>query len=750
MALNCKPGFNRHKGKCVDVDECQDDEHVQSCGDNTSCLNTNGSFLCLCKDGFRTSRKTYNFTSKNPDSCLDINECTDNTTICGPNAVCNNTIGGYKCYCQDGFETPDGKKDFTNSSCKDIDECLKKDICGKNASCENSEGGYSCVCEKGFENFGDPTQCKDICVINNTICGNGTCHHGANGHYCVCHSGFSNYGNVKLRCTELNWVKIKENINLKENFALAYVLMVQLSDRCKDIAENGTSQAVAGKSMTKRLLSAIDQLLSGKPFRDNRKVSTFLDTVEFMLRLTGPFNTPPGLNESSEYTELKLHLHKGSVMPQGNVMLPLNHAALHIQMETVAGEISQYPDFAAVSLLSYKNLEKSADGFFEGLKQDGKSFKINSKIVTVAVTNENTSSLKEPVLITFTHLQQLNQTPHCAFWDSSLNGGAWSSRGCTVKEFNRTQTVCSCNHLSSFAVLMALYDVEDKFDLQLITWVGLSLSLICLFICILTFGLIRSIQSQRTKIHLHLSISLFLAFFIFLIGISHTENKVGCAVVAGLLHFFFLASFCWMCLEGIQLFRMVVLVFNSSFRTLYLMAAGYGLPAVIVSVSALANAKGYGTERYCWLSQDSIWSFFGPACVIIFVNIIFFLITVWKLAQKFSSLNPDLDNLQKIKTFTITAVAQLCILGITWIFGCFQFEERTIAMTYLFTIFASLQGVLLFIMHCLCSKQIRDEYKNILSRCCAPQKKIYSEFGYTHSSKAQASKSTQDTGESHL
>lgn len=74
-------------------------------------------------------------------------------------------------------------------------------------------------------------------------------------------------------------------------------------------------------------------------------------------------------------------------------------------------------------------------------------------------------------------------------------------------------------------------------------------------------------------------------------------HQVGCAVVAGLLHFFFLAAFCWMCLEGIQLFRMVVLVFNTSFKTLYMMAGGYGVPAVIVAVSALANAKGYGTKR---------------------------------------------------------------------------------------------------------------------------------------------------------
>lgn len=82
----------------------------------------------------------------------------------------------------------------------------------------------------------------------------------------------------------------------------------------------------------------------------------------------------------------------------------------------------------------------------------------------------------------------------------------------------------------------------------------------------------------------------------------------------------------------------------------------------------------------CWLNLDFIWSFFGPVCVIIIVskiirvitvkgkvlkitfcllktkysdifqaNIFFFLITVWKLAQKLSSLNPDLNSLQKIR-----------------------------------------------------------------------------------------------------
>lgn len=149
--------------------------------------------------------------------------------------------------------------------------------------------------------------------------------------------------------------------------------------------------------------------------------------------------------------------------------------------------------FTTVSLLTYANLEHSADSFFSGMEpQVNHSYKINSKVVTASVSNRNTSHLKEPVTLTFHHLKvayifrkeyksisagkhhtcngnylyfvsQPNESHHtCVFWDSSLDGGSWSTRGCKMVESNSEYTVCSCNHLSSFAVLMALYDVEVK------------------------------------------------------------------------------------------------------------------------------------------------------------------------------------------------------------------------------------------------------------------------------------------------
>lgn len=55
---------------------------------------------------------------------------------------------------------------------------------------------------------------------------------------------------------------------------------------------------------------------------------------------------------------------------------------------------------------------------------------------------------------------------------------------------------------------------------------GLSLSLVCLLLCILTFLLVRPIQGSRTTLHLHLCICLFLGSAIFLAGIENEGGQV--------------------------------------------------------------------------------------------------------------------------------------------------------------------------------------------------------------------------------
>uniref|UniRef100_A0A665WXV0 Adhesion G protein-coupled receptor L3 n=1 Tax=Echeneis naucrates TaxID=173247 RepID=A0A665WXV0_ECHNA len=375
---------------------------------------------------------------------------------------------------------------------------------------------------------------------------------------------------------------------------------------------------------------------------------------------------------------------------------------------------------------------------------------VNSPVITASINKEsNKVYLSEPVVFTVKHLQhsEENFNPNCSFWSYSKRTmmGFWSTQDCRLLATNRTHTSCSCTHLTSFAVLMAHVEVKvhSMHDLLLdvITWVGILLSLVCLLICIFTFCFFRGLQSDRNTIHKNLCISLFIAESLFLVGINRADQPIACAVFAALLHFFFLAAFTWMFLEGVQLYIMLVEVFESEHsRTKYFYLAGYGVPAVIVAVSAAVDYRSYGTDRVCWLRLDTyfIWSFIGPATLIIMLNVIFLGIALYKMFHHTAILKPDSGCLDNIKSWVIGAIALLCLLGLTWAFGLMYINESTVIMAYLFTIFNSLQGMFIFIFHCILQKKVRKEYGKCLRTHCCSGKSV--ETSISSSSKTTTSR----------
>ncbi|XP_049423625.1 adhesion G protein-coupled receptor L3-like isoform X1 [Epinephelus fuscoguttatus] len=367
---------------------------------------------------------------------------------------------------------------------------------------------------------------------------------------------------------------------------------------------------------------------------------------------------------------------------------------------------------------------------------------VNSPVITAAINKDsNKVYLSDPVIFTIRHLQQSeeNFNPNCSFWSYSKRTmtGYWSTQDCRLLGTNRTHTTCSCTHLTNFAVLMAHVDVKNTDPvhdmlLDVITWVGILLSLVCLLISLFTFCFFRGLQSDRNTIHKNLCISLFIAESLFLVGINRGDQPIACAVFAALLHFFFLAAFTWMFLEGVQLYIMLVEVFESEHsRRRYFYLVGYGVPALIVAVSAAVDYRSYGTDRVCWLRLDTyfIWSFIGPATLIIMLNVIFLGIALYKMFHHTAILKPDSGCLDNIKSWVIGAIALLCLLGLTWAFGLMYVNESTVVMAYLFTIFNSLQGMFIFIFHCVLQKKVRKEYGKCLRTHCCSGKSVDSSIG---------------------
>uniref|UniRef100_A0A3B4URD2 Adhesion G protein-coupled receptor L1 n=1 Tax=Seriola dumerili TaxID=41447 RepID=A0A3B4URD2_SERDU len=432
-------------------------------------------------------------------------------------------------------------------------------------------------------------------------------------------------------------------------------------------------------------------------------------------------NNMYGNRFSDRAPNLEVHV-LNTEMDLQDLSFPQNYAS-DSTIQLSASTIKQYSRNGQVKVvfILYKNLGSflSTENATVKMEVDGPSHEkkrlaVNSHVIAASINKESSRVfLTEPVVFTLKHLELDNYyTPNCSFWNYSERSmmGQWSSQGCRLLDTNNTHTTCSCSHLTNFAVLMAHHEPDyqgrmHELILFVITWVGIVISLVCLAICISTFCFLRGLQTDRNTIHKNLCINLFIAELLFLIGIDKTEYHIACPIFAGLLHFFFLAAFSWMCLEGVQLYLMLVEVFESEYsRKKYYYLCGYCFPALVVGISAAIDYRSYGTKKACWLRVDNyfIWSFIGPVSFVIMLNLIFLMITLHKMIRNSSALKPDSSRLDNIKSWALGAI-------------------NTVIMAYLFTTFNAFQGMFIFIFHCALQKKVHKEYSKCLrhSYCCS-------------------------------
>ncbi|EGI58401.1 Latrophilin-3 [Acromyrmex echinatior] len=351
---------------------------------------------------------------------------------------------------------------------------------------------------------------------------------------------------------------------------------------------------------------------------------------------------------------------------------------------------------------------------------------LNSKVISASLGKGRHIQLSEPVRVYFRHLAVENVTnPTCVFWDYILS--AWSDEGCQIQKTNETHTVCECNHLTNFAVLMDVHavrlDIAHQVALQIITYIGCIISVVCLVLAILTFQLFRGLKSDRTTIHKNLCVCLLIAEVLFVCGIGQTNQRIVCGIVAGLLHFFFLCAFAWMFLEGFQLYVMLIEVFEaekSRLRWYYLVA--YGAPLLVVAISCIIDPLSYGTDRYCWLRADNyfIFSFVGPVILVILANLVFLSMAIYMMCRHANTTvamkSKEHSRLASARAWLRGAIVLVFLLGLTWTFGLLYLNQESVVMAYIFTVLNSLQGLFIFVFHCVQNEKVRKEYRKFVRR----------------------------------
>ncbi|KAM9840323.1 adhesion G-protein coupled receptor G6 [Aulostomus maculatus] len=375
-------------------------------------------------------------------------------------------------------------------------------------------------------------------------------------------------------------------------------------------------------------------------------------------------------------------------------------------------------------------------------EQDGRA--LNSYVVASSLGNLSISDLTDPVEIEIVHLSEHpSLNPVCMFWDFSINNGAggWNADGCRVsKESSNNRTVCLCNHLTHFGILMDISGASPHIDsrnnkiLTFITYIGCGISTIFSAATLLTYIAFEKLRRDYpSKILMNLSTSLLLLNLVFLLDswLSSMDTRWLCLSAAILLHYFLLTSFTWMALESVHMYIALVKVFNTYIRRYILKfcVVGWGLPAVLVGIVVAVDKNSYGLQEYgggesgegsstfCWIQNAAVFyatcvSYF---CLVFLLNVAMFIVVMLQICGRNGkrsnrTLREEvLRNLRSVVSLTF-------LLGMTWGFALFAWGPVSLAFMYLFAIFNSLQGLFIFVFHCALKENVQKQWRRYL--CC--------------------------------
>ncbi|XP_041716512.2 adhesion G-protein coupled receptor G6 isoform X4 [Coregonus clupeaformis] len=534
--------------------------------------------------------------------------------------------------------------------------------------------------------------------------------------------------NNELSTDEVSKVvdKVKELVNVaKINAPLATTVL--------NIISNVMTSSVSALAVAlKRTLMTMDELIQKIEF-DGPSVSitsknlalgiSALNHSEFNGTSFSAFMQP-------NTTDLQIDFESNQLNPLAQVTLP---ATLLKNLTLTDAET------AAISRISFMFFSKT--GLFQD-KQDGLS--LNSYVVASSVGNYSISNLQDPVEIEIVHLNyQPMPKPTCMFWDFTIKNGSggWNSNGCRVSPMsNGNKTICLCDHLTHFGILMdisgsaAQIDEKNTKILTFITYIGCGISAIFSAVTLLTYIAFEKLRRDYpSKILMNLSTSLLFLNMVFLLDgwLASFEMEDLCVAVAIFLHFFLLTSFTWMGLESIHMYIALVKVFNTYIRRYILKfcIVGWGLPAAIVATVVAIDKNSYGKREYgkgdtgqgssefCWIRSNLVFyvTCVGYFSVVFLLNVAMFIVVMIQICGRNGkrsnrTLRDEvLRNLRSVISLTF-------LLGMTWGFAFFAWGPVNLAFMYLFSIFNSLQGLFIFIFHCALKENVQKQWRRYL--CC--------------------------------
>nr|XP_047141679.1 adhesion G-protein coupled receptor G4-like isoform X3 [Hydra vulgaris] len=510
------------------------------------------------------------------------------------------------------------------------------------------------------------------------------------------------------------------------------------------ILKNIISVNASSENVTSGVLSSINSLLSSNSSLIQSANQIYNSSTEFLF-LLDDLGKQQSNNVSISFKNLGLTSY--SIKPNGNSVYVysseyIDKVGVNISSDDFNDELEEFNNYIVLPSQLFKGENKIQ--IYSYIYKDSSFFTevnktIESLILSASLNGIDVRESSSLINIKFSKLSGVSETEKsgsvtCSFY--KVKEKTWSSDGCSIVRMSSLEIICQCNHLTSFAKLLNVYQSnEESLGLEVVTWIGCGLSIAGLVLTIVSYSAFSSLrQKLAPKIFIILCANLLCTLVLFLALVSKAEPRGLCQTVASLLQFFVLSTFFWMAVEGFNLYKMFVKVFGgSSDSTKFLLKAsafGWGMPLVLTIATAVCkpDSLGPGTgsitkteSKLCVVRGFSF--YFGillPVCLVMAFNVVILL-----LAIKGIDSNSSLQNKMKKKKKVRIAFACSLLLGTTWLFAILAVGKLKVAFQWLFCIFNSLQGFFIFLFYTLDNKKVKEQWVSFLYEKCGWRSKKF-------------------------
>ncbi|XP_063424376.1 uncharacterized protein LOC134708046 [Mytilus trossulus] len=472
-------------------------------------------------------------------------------------------------------------------------------------------------------------------------------------------------------------------------------------------------------SATNRILEVIDTIprfldLQGQPgirwVRDNIMMEVYdisaLSSTVVGIQIEGGGSKVPLTNSTIQ------NLINGS-----NINLETVDAAIILPVEL----INKFPNATRISFNVYRNWNLFS------VRSDVRQYLPNSRVIASSIFIDGlpVRSLGEYEVQTLFYPTADVESSICGYWNYDLydTSGGWATDGCQLNKTEYGRYVCVCDHLTNFAVIVNIGgqdNLVESLAMDIISWIGLILSIIGLSLTIVSFIVFKHLRKGRAQQTLfNLALSLLSFLIIFIVGIGQTQDLKGCIAVAVLLHYFILVAFMWMLMEGILQYLRFVKVLGTYIPNFILKTAvpAWGIPLIpVIIVLAYDHELYIGGNKACWMSLSAFYyAFVIPVGIIILANIIIFIMILKNLWGRPKGLQSNQSEKKRAMMNLRASLTVLVLIGLTWIFGFFTIEKASIVFQYIFTILNVFQGFIIFILFTAREKRVRQNWQKL---CC--------------------------------